>query len=114
ARGATRLLSPFVHHESSTPVVAQIYGSVPEAFYQSAFIVCEMGFDGVDINMGCPDHNISKRGSGAGLIRTPKLAQEIIRAVQKAVQEYAEGKTIEEVGLSNDMLAWIHKFNANR
>lgn len=114
ARGATRLLSPFVHHTSETPVVAQIYGSDPEAFYKATFIVCEMGFDGVDINMGCPDHNISKKGSGAGLIRTPKLAQDIVRSVQKAVKDYSEGKTIEEVDLSEDIVAWIKKYNNDK
>ncbi len=42
-----------------------------------------MGFDGVDINMGCPNRDVMKGGAGSGLIRTPELAVEIIEAVKK-------------------------------
>lgn len=114
AHGATRLLSPFVHHKTETPQVAQIYGSDPKAFYESTFIVCEMGFDGVDINMGCPDHNISKRGCGAGLIHTPQKAYDIIKAVQQAVQDYAEGKTLEQAEVKPAIIDWIKKYNKLR
>ncbi len=111
--GATRLLSPFVHHESNTPQVAQIYGSNPEAFYEATFTVCEMGYDGVDINMGCPDHNIAKKGCGAGLIRTPQVAYDIIKAVQQAVKDYYEGKKIEDTKLKPDIIEWIKRYNSH-
>ena len=43
----------------------------------------ELGFDGIDINMGCPDRNVEKQGGGAAMIKNPSLAQEVIdRAVQ--------------------------------
>lgn len=114
AHGATRLLSPFVHHKSDTPQVAQIYGSTSQAFYEATFTVCEMGFDGVDINMGCPDHNIAKKGCGAGLIRTPQVAYDIIKAVQQAVQDWANGKKIEETNLKPAVIEWIKKYNLKR
>ena len=41
-------------------------------------MVCELGFDGLDINMGCPSKNVASSGSGAGLIRTPNLALELM------------------------------------
>ena len=110
AHGATRLLSPFVHHKSNTPQVAQIYGANPQAFYEATFTVCEMGYDGVDINMGCPDHNIAKKGCGAGLIRTPQVAYDIIKAVQQAVQDYYDGKNIEDTKLKPDIISWVKQY----
>jgi len=47
----------------------------------------EKGFDGVDINMGCPDKSVFNRSGGAGLILQPKLAKEIILSVKKAIKE---------------------------
>jgi len=70
---------------SERPVVAQLFGSDPEAFYEATKIVAKMGFDGIDINMGCPSPGLEKRGGGAGLIRDKGLAHRVIEAVRKAV-----------------------------
>jgi tRNA-dihydrouridine synthase len=51
----------------------------------AAKLCAELGFDGVDINMGCPDRSIEKQGCGAAMIRNPKLACEIIRAAKRGV-----------------------------
>ena len=107
SHGATRLLQAFIHHKTATPTVAQLYGTNPEAFYNAALAVCEMGFDGVDINMGCPSPGISARGAGAGLIRTPKLAQEIIKTVKQATKDYSEGKSIQDTSLPKEIIKWI-------
>jgi tRNA-dihydrouridine synthase len=85
--------------ESERPVLAQIYGAEPERFYQVAHVLCELGFDGVDINMGCPSKSVSGRGCGAALIKNPPLARAIIRAVQAGVQDWAAGHTIDTIGL---------------
>jgi len=85
--------------EIERPIVAQIYGADPDKFYQVAQVVCALGFDGVDINMGCPSKNVSARGCGAALIRNPPLAREIIRAVHAGVSDWAAGHRIESVGL---------------
>ena len=85
--------------EIERPIVAQIYGADPDKFYQVAQVACELGFDGVDINMGCPSKNVSARGCGAALIRNPPLAREIIRAVQAGVTDWAAGHRIETIGL---------------
>jgi len=81
------------------PIVAQIYGADPDKFYQVAQVVCELGFDGLDINMGCPSKNVSARGCGAALIKNPPLAREIIRAVQSGVSDWASGHRLDAVGL---------------
>src|SRR5437879_10736923 len=87
------------YDEIERPIVAQIYGADPDTFYQVAQVVCELGFDGVDINMGCPSKNVSARGCGAALIRNPPLAREIIRAVHAGVTDWAAGHRIETIGL---------------
>ncbi|MCX6722340.1 MAG: tRNA-dihydrouridine synthase [Candidatus Staskawiczbacteria bacterium] len=65
------------------PIVAQLFGSDPVNFEKAAKLVVELGFDGIDINMGCPDNNIEKKGGGAALIKNFALAKEIIRATKK-------------------------------
>jgi tRNA-dihydrouridine synthase B len=79
----------FLYHESERPVIAQIFGKDPQLFYYAAQVIAELGFDGVDINMGCPSKNVAGRGAGAGLIRNPGLAQEIIAATKKGVTDWA-------------------------
>ena len=97
--GGDSAWSQLHYAEIERPIVAQIYGADPDKFYQVAQVICELGFDGVDINMGCPSKNVSARGCGAALIRNPGLAREIIRAVQAGVQDWASGRRIETVGL---------------
>lgn len=64
------------------PMVAQIWGSKPDQFAQMAHGLREMGFAGIDINMGCPDKNVVKGGAGSALIRTPDLAGRLIQAAK--------------------------------
>ena len=71
--------------ESERPLVAQIWGKNPEHYRQVARDILELGFDGVDITMGCPVKKIVQQGSCSALIKTPTLASEIIRAVQEGV-----------------------------
>lgn len=67
-------------NESERPIVAQIWGSDPNKFYKATRLLSKMNFDGIDINMGCPDRNAIKKGACAALIKNPKLAREIIDA----------------------------------
>ncbi len=76
--GRERLLPDFWFSEGERPIVAQIFGSDPEHFYQAAQLIQELGFDGIDINMGCPDRGINKQGAGAELMKDPKRAQKVI------------------------------------
>lgn len=107
--GAIKTLQTLVYDKSERPVVAQIFGVQPESFYKTAFVACELGFDGIDINMGCPAGNIASKGSGAGLILTPNIAKKIIIRTQKAIKDWAEGRTIEESGLPPDIIKQVKK-----
>ena len=83
SRGREKLLVDLMYSESERPIVAQIFGSNPENFTKTAALILEMGFDGIDINMGCPDRNVEKQGGGAGLIKNPEAAKDIIAATRK-------------------------------
>src|SRR6185369_13754083 len=61
------------------PFVAQLFTSTPENMKKSAALCRELGFDGIDINMGCPDKSIEKQGAGAAHIKDWKQAQAVIR-----------------------------------
>ncbi|MDN5275888.1 MAG: dihydrouridine synthase DuS [Candidatus Saccharibacteria bacterium] len=65
------------------PMVAQIWGSVPEQFKIMSLGLAAAGFKGIDINMGCPDKSVVKGGAGSGLIRNPELAARLIAAAKK-------------------------------
>lgn len=80
SKGQKYCLKLLEYSPKERPIVAQIFGSNPDNFKKAAEIIVKLGFDGIDINMGCPDINIEKRGGGAALINNPKLAKEIIRA----------------------------------
>jgi len=68
--------------EDEQPIVAHIWGDKPEKFREMSIGMAEMGFSGVDINMGCPVPNVAGNGQGAGLIRRPEVAAEIIQAAK--------------------------------
>ncbi len=86
SKGKKKLLDDLIFDESERPIVAQIFGSKPEQFCECAELIKKLGFDGIDINMGCPDKSVIKQGAGAALIKNPKLAQEIIRQAQKGAE----------------------------
>lgn len=70
--------------EDEHPMVAQIWGETPEHFKEMAVGLKDLGFKGIDLNMGCPAKDVVKKGAGSGLIRTPQLAAEIIAATKEA------------------------------
>lgn len=81
--GKDKLIVDLQYTEAERPIVAQIFGSKPENFYKVAKMLFEMKFDGIDINMGCPEKSIQKQGSCAALIGQPELAKEIIQATKE-------------------------------
>ncbi|MBU5466685.1 tRNA-dihydrouridine synthase [Virgibacillus sp. MSJ-26] len=68
--------------EDEQPIVAHIWGDKPEYFRQMSIGMAKLGFSGVDINMGCPAHNVAPKGKGCGLIRRPDVAADIIKAAK--------------------------------
>jgi tRNA-dihydrouridine synthase len=113
-RGPEFLLDSLIYHEAERPIVAQLYGKEPDLFYQAAHAVCELGFDGLDINMGCPSRSVASSGSGAGLIRTPDVAQAIMQATRQGIADWAAGQTLEGAGLKPGRVTAIRKLNGQR
>lgn len=68
--------------EDEQPMVAHIWGDSPENFRKMSIGMAEMGFKGIDINMGCPVPNVAQRGKGSGLILRPDVAAELIQAAK--------------------------------
>ena len=83
-KGRHNALERFRTLPEEKPIVAQIWGTKPELFTETAQAIKQLGFEAVDINMGCPDRHVVATGGGSGLIRTPELAKEIIRATKMA------------------------------
>lgn len=81
--GRDKLLREFYFTPAEQPIIAQIFGSHPDTIEAAARLAAELGFAGVDINMGCPDRAVLKQGSGAALIKTPELAKELILAAKR-------------------------------
>ena len=108
------LIKDLTYAEIERPVVAQVYGHTPEMFYKVAHIVCELGFDGLDINMGCPAKKVAAKGSGAALIRNPELARSIIRAAGRGIKDWAEGQTLYGLRIRPEFIRSIKASNRLR
>jgi nifR3 family TIM-barrel protein len=78
-----KLLIDLKFEKNEHPIVAQIFGSNTENIREASRLCAELGFDGVDINMGCPDKSIEKQGAGAYSMKNPAHAREIIRAAKE-------------------------------
>ncbi len=68
--------------EDEQPIVAHIWGDKPDHFREMSIGMAEMGFKGIDLNMGCPVANVAGKGKGSGLILRPERAAEIIQAAK--------------------------------
>lgn len=88
SKGRPALMKYLRHTDRETPLIAQIWGSDPENFYKTAKELVNLGFAGIDLNMGCPVKGVVRKGCCSGLIEHRDQALEII----KATQEGAAGK----------------------
>ena len=68
--------------EDEQPMVAHIWGDKPEFFKEMSIGMAELGFRGIDLNMGCPAPNVFKHGRGSGLILRTEVAAELIEAAK--------------------------------
>lgn len=82
----TKLNHMLVFSNSERPIVAQLFGANPENMKKACQYVASLGFDGIDINMGCPDKSVVAQGAGSALIRTPELARKIIKAAHEGIK----------------------------
>jgi len=110
-KGKKKLLLDLVYSEEERPIVAQFFTSKPEMMEKAAALAVKLGFDGVDINMGCPDRSVEKQGAGAALIKTPELAQELILATKRGVESAGSGIPVSvktRLGYNKDELeTWL-------
>ncbi|HSX23500.1 MAG TPA: tRNA-dihydrouridine synthase, partial [Candidatus Saccharimonadales bacterium] len=81
--GRPKLLPKLRFEKKEKPIIAQIWGKNPENYYKTAQDLVGMGFDGIDINMGCPVKDVVKNGCCVALINNRELAVEIIQATRE-------------------------------
>ena len=81
--GKKKLLADLQYTETERPIVAQLFSANPEHMEYAARLCAELGFDGVDINMGCPDRTIEKQGCGSAMIKNPEVARAVIEAAKR-------------------------------
>lgn len=113
--GKKKLLRDLVYSEAERPIIAQLFSSHPQYMYEACKLVAELGFDGIDINMGCPDKSIEKQGCGSAMIKNPENAKAVILAAKKGVEDAGEktGKIIPisvktRIGYNKDELeTWL-------
>lgn len=78
--GSEKTLAMLKYDACERPIIAQFFGSEPEYFYEAAQQARRMGFDGVDINFGCPAPKVAKNGGGCALLGDLGRAQAVIEA----------------------------------
>lgn len=105
--GRDMLVKDLAFSEAERPIVAQFFTGKPEKMEKAAALAAELGFDGVDINMGCPDRGVEKQGAGAALIKNPKLAREIIRAAKRGAPDLPLSVKTRIGYNKNDIETWL-------
>ena len=114
SEGRKVLIKDLRFKKNEHPIVAQFFGSKPENFLGCAKLAKELGFDGFEINMGCPDKSVMKQGAGAMLMKNSKLAREIIRAAKKGAGDMPVSvKT--RIGFNkNEIETWLPELLAEK
>jgi nifR3 family TIM-barrel protein len=107
SKGKDRALVDLWYSAEEHPIVAQLFGAKPEQFEKAATLIRKLGFDGIDINMGCPDKDVEKQGAGAALIKDPKLAQQIIRATKRGAGDMPVSVKTRIGYAKNEIATWI-------
>src|SRR3989338_1414121 len=82
--GQKRLRRKLLYSDIERPIVAQLFTADLARMEQAAQLVAELGFDGIDINMGCPVNEVVRQECGAALIKNPTLARDLMRAAKKS------------------------------
>lgn len=95
------------------PIIAQLWGLKPDNYYKATKEIIEMGFAGVDINMGCPDKAVVRNGACSALINNRDLAKEIINATKKAADGKIPISVKTRLGFNSIDYTW-HEFLLNQ
>lgn len=105
--GQKKLLVDLKYSKIEKPIVAQIFTADPEKMLTAAKLIQKLGFDGLDINMGCPDKNIVKQGAGAALINQGKLAKALINAAKLGAPKLPISVKTRIGKTKNDLTTWL-------
>lgn len=110
--GMKKLMADLIYSKEERPIVAQLFSSNPDHMEQAAALCLKLGFDGIDINMGCPDRSVEKQGCGSAMIKDPENAKEIVAAAKRgAKSDRPEGIPVSvktRIGYNHDELEeWI-------
>jgi nifR3 family TIM-barrel protein len=105
---AERLVNQRLQYtETERPLVAQIWGTHPENFFKAAKKLIDMGFDGIDLNMGCPASGVAQKGACSGLINNRPLAKEIIDATKAGAADIIPVSVKTRLGFRTIDFDWI-------
>lgn len=110
--GRKKLSVDLVYSEKERPIAAQLFTGHPKAMKEAAKIVAELGFDGLDINMGCPDRSVERQGGGAAMMKDPEAALAVLEAAKEGVSAAAGRDVIPvsiktRIGYNKVDLDWI-------
>lgn len=116
--GKKKLMADLLYSEVERPVVAQLFSSNELHMEYAARLCLELGFDGIDINMGCPDQSIEKQGCGSAMIKNPQKARAIIQAAKRGAKSDEGGIPVSvktRLGYNVDQVEdWIPQVLAER
>lgn len=104
--GREKLLPKIRFSKIERPLIAQLWGKNPDNYYRTAKELVELGFDGIDINMGCPDKTVVKNGCCVALINNRELAGEIIQATQEGAGTSLPVSVKTRLGFNTVDLSW--------
>ncbi len=104
--GRDKLLKKLQFTAKEKPLVAQIWGKDPNNFRKTAAELVEMGFAGIDLNMGCPIKVVVNNGCCSALINNRELAGEIIKATQEGTAGRVPVSVKTRLGFSEVDLSW--------
>jgi len=117
--GRPRLLKKLLFTAEEKPLIAQLWGAEPENFYKTAQQIADgtfakelglpkgVNFDGVDLNMGCPEKSAVKHGTCSALINDRPKAQAIIEATRKGLKDSMPLSVKTRIGFNDVDLTWI-------
>src|SRR5574337_1915624 len=113
--GREKLLPKLQYTKNERPIIAQLWGLNPDNYYQTTKEIVKLGYDGVDINMGCPVKKVVKTGACAALINNRELAAQIIEATKEAARSTSSGQAGKSlpvsvktrVGFTTTDLSWL-------
>ena len=111
--GRQKLIHRLAITKSDEPIIAQIWGKNPDNYFKTARELVDMGFAGVDINMGCPIKAIVNNGCCSALINNRPLAKDIINAVQAGVDGKLPVSVKTRLGYNEIDFTW-HDFLLNQ